>query len=92
MTRALYGLRIREAYSPEFGFSGRLGSQFLGQDVWNEGAEEAGVELRFTLAALAGKYRRITSGGGLLTWCQRCDKRWAPCSPHCSQTFPSGVR
>ena len=57
MTRALYGLRIREAYSPEFGFSGRLGSQFLGQNVWNDGPGGAGVELRFTLAAIAGRYR-----------------------------------
>src|ERR1700730_4628252 len=29
MTRALYGLRIREAYALEFGFSARLGSHFL---------------------------------------------------------------
>ena len=57
MTRALYGLRIREAYSPEFGFSGRLGSQFLGQNIWNDGTGGAGVELRFTLAAITGKYR-----------------------------------
>jgi hypothetical protein len=57
MTRALYGLRIREAYSPEFAFSGRLGSQFLGQNVWSDGTEGEGVELRFTLAAIAGKYR-----------------------------------
>jgi hypothetical protein len=56
MTRALYGLRIREAYSLEFGFSGRLGSQFLGQNVWNDGTDGAGVELRFTLAAIAGRY------------------------------------
>jgi len=57
MTRALYGLRIREAYSPEFGFSGRLGSQFLGQNVWNDETRGAGVELRFTLAAITGGYR-----------------------------------
>jgi hypothetical protein len=57
MTRALYGLRIREAYSPEFGFSGRLGSQFLGQNAWNDGADGAGVNLRFTLAAITGRYR-----------------------------------
>jgi hypothetical protein len=57
MTRALYGLRIREGYSPEFGFSGRFGSQFLAQNVWNDGTEGAGVELRFTLAAIAGKFR-----------------------------------
>jgi glucosylglycerate synthase len=57
MVRALYGLRIREAYMPEFGFSGRLGSQFLGQNVWNDGTGGAGVELRFTLAAVTGRYR-----------------------------------
>jgi hypothetical protein len=57
MTRALYGLRIRDPYSPEFGFSGRLGTQFLGQDVWTNGTGESGIELRFTLAAIAGKYR-----------------------------------
>jgi glucosylglycerate synthase len=57
MTRALYGLRIREAYSLEFGFSGRLGSQFLEQNVWTDGTGETGVELRFTLAAITGRYR-----------------------------------
>lgn len=57
MTRALYGLRIRETYAPEFGFSGRLGSQFLGQNVWTTGTGGAGVELRFTLAAIKNKCR-----------------------------------
>jgi hypothetical protein len=57
MTRALYGLRIRETYSPEFGFSGRLGTQFLGQNVWTDGTDGTGVELRFTLAAITGKFR-----------------------------------
>jgi len=54
MVRALYGVRIREAYTREYGFSGRLGSQFLGQNVWNDGTGGAGVELRFTLAAITG--------------------------------------
>ena len=57
MTRALYGLKIREACSQEFGFSGRLGSKFLEQNVWNDGTGETGVELRFTLAAITGRYR-----------------------------------
>jgi glucosylglycerate synthase len=57
MTRALYGLRIREAYSQEFGFSGRLGSKFLEQNAWSDGTGETGVELRFTLAAITGRYR-----------------------------------
>ena len=56
MARALYGLRIREAYAPEFGFSGRFGSHFLGQNAWNDGTEGSGIELRFTLAAITGRY------------------------------------
>jgi glucosylglycerate synthase len=57
MVRALYGLKIREAYMPEFGFSGRLGSQFLGQNRWNDGIGENGTELRLTLAAVTGGFR-----------------------------------
>jgi len=57
MIRALYGVRIREPYTAEFGFSGRLGSHFLNQNGWNDGSGGAGVELRFTLAALTGGYR-----------------------------------
>jgi hypothetical protein len=57
MTRALYGIRIREPYSAEFSFSARLGCQFLEQNNWNDGTDGAGVELRLTLAAITGKYR-----------------------------------
>ena len=57
MVRALYGVRIRETYMPEFGFSGRLGSQFLAHNGWNDGTSGTGVELRFTLAAITGRYR-----------------------------------
>jgi len=57
MIRALYGVRIREAYTPEFGFSSRLGGQFLGQNNWNDGTGGASVELRLTLAAITGGYR-----------------------------------
>lgn len=57
MVRALYGVRIREVYMPEFGFSGRLGSQFLGQYRWNDGVGEDGVQLRLSLAAVTGGFR-----------------------------------
>ena len=57
MVRALYGVRIHEAYMPEFGFSSRLGSQFLNHNGWKDGTGGPGVELRFTLAAIAGRYR-----------------------------------
>ena len=57
MIRALYGVRIREAYTPEFGFSARLGSQFLGKSSWNEDSGGTGVELRLALTAITGGYR-----------------------------------
>lgn len=57
MIRALYGVRIREPYAPEFGFSSRLGNHFLNQNGWNDGTGGAGIELRFTLAAITGGYR-----------------------------------
>jgi hypothetical protein len=57
MVRALYGARIREAYMSEFGFSGRLASQFLGQNQWKDGTVENGTELRLMLAAVTGGFR-----------------------------------
>jgi hypothetical protein len=56
MTRALYGVRIREPYTSEFGFSGRLGSQFLNQNGWKDATSGDGAELRLTLAAITGGY------------------------------------
>jgi hypothetical protein len=57
MVRALYGARIREIYTSDFGFSNRLGSQFLGQHAWNDGAGGDGIELHFALAAITGGFR-----------------------------------
>jgi hypothetical protein len=57
MIRALYGVKVREPYMPEFGFSGRLGSQFLGQNRWDDRIGEDGTELRLTLAAVTGGFR-----------------------------------
>jgi len=36
MSRAVFGRRIREIYADEWGFSGRLASQCLEQNVWHE--------------------------------------------------------
>jgi hypothetical protein len=65
MTRALYGLRIREPYASEFAFSGRMGSQFLAQNAWNDDVARAGCEVRFTLAAIAGGFRICQSFLGM---------------------------
>jgi hypothetical protein len=61
MIRALYGTRIREPYATEIGFSGRLGGQFLGQNNWDDGTGQAGLELRLTLAAITGGCRIFQS-------------------------------
>src|SRR5258707_10214116 len=56
MSRAVFGQRIRELYSDEWGFSGRLASQGLEQDVWREEAvrtpPEAWVGILFGMASL----------------------------------------
>jgi glucosylglycerate synthase len=68
MTRALYGWKIREPYASEFGFSGRLGSQFLAHEVWNQ--EVAGMDpgIYMTIAAIAGGYRLYQSFLGTKTY------------------------
>lgn len=57
LTRALYGLRIREPYASEFAFSSRMGCRFLAETPWNDEDVRLGCEVRFTLAAIAGGFR-----------------------------------
>lgn len=61
MTRALYGYRIREPFASEFGFSGRLGSDFLNRDIWSHEMARSGPELHLTIAAMTGGYRLYQS-------------------------------
>ena len=56
MTRALYARQIREPYSSEFAFSGRLGSSFLAQDLWQHEAARAGTEISLTITAMSGGF------------------------------------
>ena len=83
MTRALYGLKIREPYALEFAFSGRLGSQFLAQNAWNEETARAGSEIQLTLAAIAGGYR---IGQSFLGTKQHVERRSADLVPAMRQT------
>jgi hypothetical protein len=57
MTRALYGLRIREPYASDFGFSANLGGKFLAHNHWEDAASQSAGELRFTLAAIRERGR-----------------------------------
>jgi glucosylglycerate synthase len=53
MTRAIFGRRIRELHSTEFGFSGRLASICASQDVWHEAAVQDLPETWMAITAIS---------------------------------------
>jgi len=55
MSRAVFGYRIRELYSDEWGFSGRLASQCLDQDVWHEEAVRTRPEAWMAVTAISAE-------------------------------------
>lgn len=57
MTRTIYGYRLREPYASEFALSGRLATDFLNSESWDDEWGRIGPEIRLTVAALTGKYR-----------------------------------
>jgi hypothetical protein len=57
MTRAIYGYRIREPYASEFAISGRLATDFLAKETWDDDWGRMGPEICLTIAAITGKYR-----------------------------------
>jgi hypothetical protein len=57
MSRAIFGNRIRELYSDEWGFSGRLASQCLEQDVWHEEAIRARPEAWMAIRATSAGFK-----------------------------------
>ncbi len=52
MSRAVFGLRIRELYADEWGFSERLATQCLGQNMWNHEAIRARPEAWMAVSAI----------------------------------------
>jgi hypothetical protein len=57
MTRAIYGYRVREPYASEFAISGRLATDFLTKETWNDERSRIGAEISLTITAITGKYR-----------------------------------
>jgi hypothetical protein len=57
MSRAVFGCRIRELYSDEWGFSGRLATVCLNQEVWNEEHIRARPEAWMAISAIAADFR-----------------------------------
>jgi hypothetical protein len=86
MTRALYGVRIREPYMHDFGFSGRFAGDFLLQNAWDDGASAHGAELRLTLAAITQR-RKVCQA--FLGEREHVDHRGAELVPALRQTVGS---
>lgn len=57
MSRALFGRGIRELYSDEWAFSGRLVSACLKQDVWHEDSIRAWPEAWMGITAISSNFR-----------------------------------
>ena len=71
MMRAIYGWKIREPFASEYAFSGRLGSEFLAQNHWEDDARRAGPEICLTISALTGKFRTCQTFLGAKTTADR---------------------
>jgi len=56
MVRAIFGLRMREVYSGEWAFSGRLAAHYLDQDVWAEEPVRARPEGWLAITAMCSGY------------------------------------
>ena len=57
MSRAIFCSGIRELYSNEWGFSGRLATACLNQDVWNEEPIRTRPEAWMPLSAISNEFR-----------------------------------
>lgn len=57
MSRAVFGRGIRELYSDEWGFSGRLAAFCLNQEVWHEEAIQSRPEAWMAISAISSDFR-----------------------------------
>jgi glucosylglycerate synthase len=57
MTRTIYGYRIREPYASEFAISGRLATDFLSNEIWEDEWGRIGPELNLMVTAITANYR-----------------------------------
>jgi hypothetical protein len=56
VTRALYGLRIRQPIGGDFGVSGDLVRHYLEQDDWTPDVSRFGIDIWMTTTAIAGGF------------------------------------
>jgi glycosyltransferase involved in cell wall biosynthesis len=57
LTRALYGVNLRQPIGGDFGFSDRLADLWLSRDVWESEVARFGIDIWMTTTAVAEGYR-----------------------------------
>lgn len=57
MTRALYGLNVRQPIGGDFGFSGRLAKTYTDKDVWETDVARFGIDIWMTTVAINEGFR-----------------------------------
>jgi len=57
LTRALYGIKIRQPIGGEFGFSANVLSHYMEKDIWDTDVAYYGIDIWMTSVALANGYK-----------------------------------
>ncbi len=64
ITRALYGIRLRQPIGGEFGLSGELAASLAVQDVWRTDVTRFGIDIWMSTAAIARKEKIVQADLG----------------------------
>jgi len=57
LTRALYGVRIRQPIGGDFGFSGEMAKFYLTKEVWESDIAKFGIDIWMTTSAVANGFK-----------------------------------
>jgi len=64
LTRALYGLRIRQPIGGDFAFAGDLAAYYMDQDVWDTDVARFGIDIWMTTNAITNNFKICQSNLG----------------------------
>ncbi len=65
LTRALYGLRIRQPIGGDFAFDGSLAAYYIEQDVWDTDVARFGIDVWMTTNAITNDFKICQSNLGV---------------------------
>ena len=65
LTRALYGLRIRQPIGGDFAFDGNLAAYYIEQDVWDTDVARYGIDVWMTTNAITNNFKICQSNLGV---------------------------